>query len=56
MIQNNILELNRIVFLVYFLILKFLDQKKEENKTIVFLIQIKVLDLVVKMVKDLEYG
>lgn len=56
MIQNNILELNKIVFLVYIHILKYIDQKKEVNKIIVILIQIKVQDLVEKMVKDLEFG
>lgn len=56
MIQNNILELNKIVYLVYIHILKFIDQKKEVNKIIVILIQIKEQDLVEKMVKDLEFG
>lgn len=42
MIQNNILELNKIVFLVYIHILKYIDQKREVNKIIVILIQIKV--------------
>lgn len=56
MILNNTLEQRRIAFLVFILILRFIDQKEKENRIIVFLIQIKELVLVVKMEKDAEFG
>ena len=56
MIQNSILELRRIAFLVSIHILRYIDLKREENKIIVSLIQIKDLDLVEKTEKDAEFG
>ena len=56
MTLNNTLEPKKIAYLVSILILKFIDLKKEENKIIVFLIQIKVLALVVKMERVTESG
>lgn len=55
MIHKVILELKKIVYLVYFLILKFIDLKKE-NKIIVIWIHKKDLDLVEKMEKIVEFG
>lgn len=55
MIQNNILELNKIVYLVFIHTSKYLEQKKQ-NKIIVIWIQQKDLVLEEKMVKIVEYG
>lgn len=55
MIHKVILELKKIVYLVYILILKFIDLKKE-NKIIVIWIHKKDLDLVEKMEKIVEFG
>lgn len=55
MIHKVILELKKIVYLVYILILKFIDLKKG-NKIIVIWIHKKDLDLVEKMEKIVEFG